>query len=78
MEHGNEVADDHIALISATEKKLQFARSALAKLNLELLEVAEARGCLRLQTVKRIAEKRVTKAECPSLEMELDEATSIG
>jgi hypothetical protein len=38
--------------------------------------VAEARGCLRLETTRRIAEKGVTKTECASLEMELDEATS--
>ena len=39
--------------------------------------MAEARGCLRLETTRRIAEKGVTKTECASLEMELDEATSI-
>ena len=50
MEHDNEEADDHIAVISETLKVLRFARSALAKSNLELLEVAEARGCLRLET----------------------------
>jgi hypothetical protein len=77
VEHDNEVADDHIAVISETEKKLQFVRSALAKWNLELLEVAEARGCLRRETTRRIAEKGVTKIESASLEMELDEATSI-
>ena len=51
MEHDNEVADDHIAVKSETLKVLRFARSALAKLSLELLEVAEARVCLRLKTI---------------------------
>ena len=31
MEHDNEVADDHIAVISEMEKELQFVRFALAK-----------------------------------------------
>ena len=77
MEHDNDVADDHIVVISEMEKELQFVRSALAKWNLELLEVAEARGCLRLETTRQIAEKGATKSKCASLEMELDEATSI-
>ena len=77
MEHDDEVADDHIAVITEKEKELQFARSALAKLNLELHEVAEAHGCLRLEFTRRIAEKVVMKTECASLEIELDEATSI-
>ena len=77
MEHDDEVGDDHIAVITEKEKDLQFARSALAKLNLELLEVAEAHGCLRLESTRRIAEKVVMKTECASLEIGLDEATSI-
>jgi chromosome segregation ATPase len=77
MEHDDEVGDDHIAVITEKEKELQFARSALAKLNLELLEVAEAHGCLRLESTRRIAEKVVMKTECASLEIGLDEATSI-
>ena len=39
--------------------------------------MAQAPGCLRLETTRQIAEKGVTKTECASLEMELDEATSI-
>ena len=77
MESDDEVADDHIGVVTEKEKELQFARSALAKLNLELLKVAEAHGCLRLESTRRIAEKVVMKTECASLEIELDEATSI-
>lgn len=46
-------------------------------LNLKLLEVAEAHRCLQLETARRIAEKGVMKTECASLDIELDETTSI-
>lgn len=52
-------------------------RYALAKLNLELLEMAEAHGCLRLETTRWMAEKGVMETECGSLEIGLDEATSM-